>query len=320
MPPAPPPAPAPPTAAGEARFVLDCRGRRLDARPGRAHVMGILNVTPDSFSDGGQYLDPSAALRRAEAMLAEGAVMIDVGGESSRPRGTAYGAGAAAVDATEEKRRVVPVIEAIAQRFPEAILSVDTYKPEVAEAALEAGAHVVNDVTGLRYGDEAARAAARVGAAVVVMHSLGRPGDMPQEHRYDDVIEDVRASLAEAVRRAEGAGVASIAVDPGIGFGKTVEENLRLLAATDRLLALGRPVLVGLSRKNTIGVVLGSAEAPAPVGERLFGTLGATAAAVLGGASIVRTHDVRATVEMLRGLTAVREAGMQGGDRPEGAP
>ena len=296
--------PSPTAPATDSRFVLDCRGRALDARPGRAHVMGILNVTPDSFSDGGRHLDPSAALRRAEAMLEEGAVLIDVGGESTRPRGSVYGEGAAAVGADEEKRRVLPVIEAVAERFPEALISVDTYKGAVAEAALEAGAHVVNDVTGLRFSDEAARAAARFGAPLVVMHSLGRPGDLPHAHTYADVVAEVKASLAASVAKAEAAGVADVVVDPGFGFGKTARENLRLLAHTDAFLGLGRPVLVGVSRKSTIGAVLGSADAPAPVGERLFGTLGATAAAVLGGASIVRTHDVRATAEFLRVLTA----------------
>ncbi|MDX1531910.1 MAG: dihydropteroate synthase, partial [Rhodothermales bacterium] len=147
-------------------------------------------------------------------------------------------------------------------------------------------------------------AAARFGAPLILMHSLGRPGAMPHQHDYADVTAEVRASLAESVARAEAAGVRDVAVDPGFGFGKTVEENLRLLAETDRLLALGRPVFVGVSRKSTIGAVLGSADAPAPVGERLFGTLGATAVAVLRGASLVRTHDVRATVEMIEGLRA----------------
>lgn len=298
------PSSPPARSADAARFVLDCRGRTLDCRPGRAHVMGILNITPDSFSDGGRHLDPSAALHRAEAMLEEGAVMIDVGGESTRPRGAAYGEGAAAVDADEERRRVLPVIEAIAARLPEALVSVDTYKGEVAEAALEAGAHLVNDVTGLRLGDGTARAAARYGAPLVVMHSLGRPGEMPHAHAYDDVVADVKAALAESVARAEAAGVRDVVVDPGFGFGKTVRENLRLLAHTDALLGLGRPVLVGISRKSTVGVVLGSKGAATPVEGRLFGTLGATAAAVLGGSSIVRTHDVRATAEFLRVLTA----------------
>ncbi len=309
---------------GSSPFILDCRGRPLDARPGRAHVMGVLNVTPDSFSDGGQFfglrLDLDGALRRTEAMLEEGAVLIDIGGESSRPRGSVYGEGAEPVAADEEIRRVLPVIEAVALRFPEALLSVDTYKPDVAEAALEAGAHLVNDITGLRDGDEVARVSARFGAPLVVMHALGRPGAMPHTHTYGDVVEDVKASLAVSVRTAEAAGVRGVIVDPGFGFGKSAEENLRLIGRTDALLELGRPVLVGLSRKSTIGAVLGGPDAPVPVGERLFGTLGATAVAVLRGASIVRTHDVRATAEMLAVLTATMDAARADADVIEGSP
>jgi dihydropteroate synthase len=282
-------------------FRLDCRGRTLDLPAGRAVVMGILNVTPDSFSDGGAHAHLSDALSRAEQMLAEGAAILDVGGESTRPAGATYGAGAAAVPADEELRRAIPVIEALAEHFPEALLSVDTYKAEVAEAALASGAHIVNDVSGLRHGDALARAAARAGAPVVVMHARGEPGALEHERPAGgDVVDEVRDALAASVRRAEAAGVRDVIVDPGFGFGKTPRENLALLAGTDRLRALGRPVLVGISRKSTIGVMLRSAEAPAGVGERLFGTLGATAVAVVRGASIVRTHDVRPTVEMLR--------------------
>ena len=295
----------------EAHFVLDCRGQALDCRPGRgvlrergAHVMGVLNVTPDSFSDGGRYLEPDAALRRAEAMLEEGAAIVDVGGESSRPRGKAYGAGATPVGAEEEAARVVPVVAAIAERFPEALVSVDTYKPEVARAALEAGARLVNDITGLRYFPETADVAASFGAPLVVMHALGRPGEMPHEHHYGDVVADVGASLRTSVEVAEGAGVAGVVVDPGFGFGKSPEENLRLVRGVHTFLELGRPVLVGLSRKSTIGAVLGGPDGPAPVEDRLFGTLGATAVAVLRGATLVRTHDVRPTAEMLRLLAA----------------
>ena len=300
-------APSPPAASPADPFVLDCRGRTLDCRPGLpqgAHVMGILNVTPDSFSDGGRFLARDDALRRTEAMLAEGAVLIDVGGESSRPRGSVYGEGAEAVAVDEEKRRVLPVVEAVAERFPEALISVDTYKPGVARAALRAGAHIINDITGLRYTTETASVCAEAGAPLVVMHSLGRPGAMPHQHEYDDVVRDVQAALERSVHTAEEAGVRHVAVDPGFGFGKTTEENLRLLAATDALLQLGRPVLVGISRKSTIGAVLGSADAPAPIEDRLFGTLGATAVAVLRGATLVRTHDVRPTVELLRVLGA----------------
>lgn len=273
--------------------------------------MGILNVTPDSFSDGGRYADPSDALRRVEMMLTEGAILIDVGGESSRPRGRVYGDGADAVGEDEEKRRVLPVVEAIAAHFPEALVSVDTYKGTVAEAALAAGAHIVNDITGLRYDDGTAQAAARYGAPLIVMHSLGRPGAMPHAHRYDDVVAEVRASLADSADTAEAVGVRDIVLDPGFGFGKTASENLRLIANTDAFLQLGRPILVGISRKSTIGAVLGSAEAPVPVDERLFGSLGATAVAVLGGASIVRTHDVRATADFLRVLTATVDHAME---------
>ena len=266
--------------------------------------MGILNVTPDSFFDGGQFTDLDTALHRAETMLQEGAAILDIGGESSRPRGSVYGDGAEAIGADEEKRRVLPVIEAVTARFPEAIVSVDTYKGNVAEEALAAGAHVVNDITALRFGDGTARAAAQYGAPLVVMHALGRPGAMPHAHRYDDVVAEVRAALAESVEKAEALGVRDVIVDPGFGFGKTARENLRLLAHTDAFLGLDRPVLVGISRKSTIGAVLGSTDAPTPVDERLYGSLGATAVAVLGGASIVRTHDVRATSDFLRVLTA----------------
>lgn len=292
-------------------FRLLCRDRVLEVAPGRAHVVGVLNVTPDSFSDGGRFLDPGAALAHAETLLAEGAAVIEVGGESTRPRGAAYGAGAAPVPAAEELRRVLPVVEALVTRLPEALVAVDTYKAEVAEAALEAGAHLVNDVTGLRDGDALARVAARHGAALVVMHARGRPGAMPHEvESPGDVLEEVVASLRASVAAAARAGVRSVVVDPGFGFGKTPRENLRLVAGTDRLrAALGRPVMVGVSRKATLGVVLGTPEAPAPVHERLFGGLGAAALAVVRGASLVRTHDVRPTVELLRVLTAALEAG-----------
>ncbi len=266
--------------------------------------MGILNVTPDSFSDGGRYLSMDEALRRAEAMLEEGAALIDVGGESSRPRGSVYGAGADAVPVAAEIQRVLPVVEAIAGRFPEALISVDTYKPEVARAALEAGAHLINDITGLRHYPEMATVAAETGAPLIVMHALGRPGEMPHEHRYTNVVEEVRASLEASGRVAEAAGVRHVVVDPGFGFGKTPEENLRLVNSVDVFLGLRRPVLVGISRKSTIGAVLGRAGVPAPVEARLYGSLGATAVAVMRGATLVRTHDVRPTVEMVRVLGA----------------
>jgi dihydropteroate synthase len=275
--------------------------------------MGVLNVTPDSFSDGGRYVGVQAALDRAAEMAAEGAAIIDVGGESTRPRGTTYGDGAAPVDADEELERVVPVVEAIARALPDVVLSVDTYKGAVAREALRAGAHVVNDVTGLRDGVGTAEAAAEVGAALVVMHAAGRPGALPHETGPladdEDVVGAVARSLRQSVRRAEAAGVRDVVVDPGFGFGKTPAQNLRLVAETGRLAeATGRPVLVGVSRKSTVGVALGSAERPAPVGERLYGSLGLAALAVARGASIVRAHDVRATVEALRVVAAAEAA------------
>jgi dihydropteroate synthase len=289
------------------RFVLDCGGRPLDCRPGQpmgAHVMGILNVTPDSFSDGGQFLDAADAVARAEDMFEEGAAIIDVGGESTRPAGSVYGEGAAKVAREEELDRVLPVIEGIAERVPEALISIDTYKPDVARAALEAGAHIVNDITGLRHHPETAEVAAEYGAPLVVMHSLGRPGAMPHTHDYADVTSEVKASLETSLSTAEKAGVPHIIVDPGFGFGKTVAENLRLINQVNDFLALDRPVLIGISRKSTIGAVLGTVDEPAPIPERLYGSLGATAVAVLRGATLVRAHDVRPTVEMLRALGA----------------
>ena len=290
------------------RFLLDCRGRTLDCRPGLevgAPVMGILNVTPDSFSDGGRFMARDAALRRVEVMISEGAAIIDIGGESSRPRGSVYGEGAEAVPAGEEIRRIVPVIEAVVDRFPEVFISVDTYKPDVAREALDAGAHIINDVTGLRYTSETATVAAQFGAPLIVMHSLGRPGEMPAVHEYGDVVSEVHDSLAESEARAVAAGVSHVVVDPGFGFGKSPQENLRLVRDVETLLSLGRPVLLGVSRKSTIGAYLGTPDRPVPVERRLYGSLGTTAVGVLRGASIVRTHDVAPTSEMLRLIGAI---------------
>ena len=264
--------------------------------------MGILNVTPDSFSDGGRFMTVDGALRRAEEMVREGARIVDIGGESSRPRGSAYGTGAISVAVDEEISRVVPVVRAIERELPEVIVSVDTYKPDVVHAALDAGAHMINDVTALRYHPETASLVAEAQAALVLMHSIGRPGEMPQVHRYRNVVGEVLASLQQSEKIAVEAGVESIALDPGFGFGKSVDENYALLNRVDRLLAQGRPVLIGVSRKNSIGVALSAGEEPPPVDERLFGSLGATAVGVMRGATLVRTHDVRASVEMLRVL------------------
>ncbi len=295
----------------EERFILDCKGIPLDCRPGGpqgVHVMGILNVTPDSFSDGGIYIDIPTALRRTEQMLEEGAKIIDIGGESTRPRGNAYGQGAAIVTPDQERSRVLPIIEAIRSRFPEALISIDTYKPDIAKEAVEAGAHIINDITGLRLYPETAKIAQSLGVPLIVMHSLGQPGEMPHQKVYADVVEEVKTSLARAIRTGEEAGLTQMVTDPGFGFGKTPQENLALMNHVDDFLALGYPVLVGISRKSSIGILLGNKKAPAPVNRRLFGTLGATAIAVLRGATIVRTHDVQPTVEMLKILMETAHA------------
>lgn len=290
-------------------FVLECRDQSLDCRPGSpsvpgAHVMGILNVTPDSFSDGGKFVAVEDAVSRAAEMISEGASIIDIGGESTRP-------GADPVSLQEEKDRVLPVIEAIVDQFPDAFLSIDTYKPEMARAALDAGAHVVNDVTGLRHNPEMAKVAAEGDAPLIIMHSKGEPGDLTTPRAYADVTAEVRDGLAQSIERAEEAGVSSIVVDPGFGFGKSHEDNLRLMNEVDELLTLDRPVLIGVSRKSTIGATLGTPSTPAPVDERLFGSLGATAVAVMRGATIVRAHDVAATVQMLEVLDKTLHSGPQ---------
>jgi dihydropteroate synthase len=287
-------------------FVLDCRGKILDCRPGRASgaaIMGILNVTPDSFSDGGRFMRTDAALAQAEAMLQAGAAVIDVGGESTRPRGAAYGVGAGVVTEEEERERILPVVRAIASRFPEAIVSIDTYKPAVAAAALEAGAAMVNDVTGLRLYPETAAVAAEAGAPLVLMHALGRPGDMPHEHRYGDVVAEVLASLERSVAVAEEAGVRHTVIDPGFGFGKTPEENATLIRRLDALRVIDRPILIGVSRKRSTAVFMGDPDLPPEA--RLPGSLAATATAVLRGATLVRTHDVPETAAFLRALAWV---------------
>ena len=295
----------------EDRFILNCRNKTLDCRPGQshgAHVMGILNVTPDSFSDGGEYLDISTSLHRVEEMIREGAVIIDVGGESTRPSGKTYGRGAEAVARDEERARVLPVIEAIHDRFPEVLISIDTYKPQVAREAVQAGAHIINDITGLRLYPETASIAAELQVPLILMHSLGRPGELPHQHTYDDVVMEVKDALEDAIKKGRAAGVSQMVTDPGFGFGKNPQENLRLINHIDDFLALGYPVLAGISRKSTIGIVLGEKGSPVPVTDRLFGTLGATAIAVLRGASIVRTHDVQPTVEMLKILAETANA------------
>jgi dihydropteroate synthase len=263
----------------------------------RVLIMGIVNVTPDSFADGGRYLDPGVAVRHARALAAEGADLLDVGAESTRP-------GAEPVPAEEERARLLPVLELLLPDAP-CPVSVDTSKPEVAEAALALGAHMVNDVTGLAAGPDLARACARHGAGLAVMHMRGTPRTMQADPRYADLLGEVCAVLGRAVATAEGAGVSpdAICVDPGIGFGKTVEQNLTLLRRLDALQGLGKPILVGPSRKSFIGAILGGGPEA-----RLEGTLAACTMAVAAGAHILRVHDVGAVRRAVRVAEAIRDA------------
>jgi dihydropteroate synthase len=270
-----------------------CRHRRIDLT--RPVVMGILNVTPDSFSDGGRYAHPSAAAERAAVMVAEGASIIDVGGESTRP-------GAAAVEPAVEIERVVPVIELIAARLDVAI-SIDTSKLEVMRAALAAGADIVNDVRALRAAG-AREWAATTGVGVCLMHMQGEPPTMQERPEYHDVVAEVSDFLVRERAACVEAGIAreAIVFDPGLGFGKGHVHNLALLKNLGHLAALGSPLLVGVSRKSLIGRVLGRA-----THERLYGGLGLAAWAVSVGARVLRTHDVAPTRDAIRMVTAVME-------------
>jgi dihydropteroate synthase len=273
--------------------------RRTLALDGRTLVMAVLNVTPDSFSDGGQFFDLERATARATEMLADGADIIDVGGESTRP-------GGAQVTPEEELRRIVPVVERIGAQLPRALISVDTTKAEVARAALDAGAEIVNDISALRFDASLADEVARTGAGLVLMHSRGTPATLHGLPPVADIMLEVSESLRESIAVAERRGVARarIALDPGIGFGKSQEQNLELLARLDALAAEfdGFPLLVGTSRKSFIGRLLGDA----PPEQRLHGTMASVTAAILGGANIVRVHDVRAAVETARVADAIR--------------
>ena len=264
--------------------------------PHRTRVMGILNVTPDSFSDGGLYCEPERALARAEAMLAEGADLIDVGGQSSRP-------GSEPVPAAVEQARMVPVVREIVKRH-NALVSVDTYRADVAAAALDAGAVMVNDISALRFDPGMAPLLAQRDAAVVLMHMQGTPRTMQQAPAYHHVIDDIFGFLHERLHDAVQAGITRqrIVLDPGFGFGKTVAHNLDLLRGLDHLGALGQPLLVGTSRKSFLGHLL-----QRPVGDRLGGSLASALWAAQQGAALVRVHDVGATVQalaLLEGLDA----------------
>lgn len=276
-------------------------GRRTIDLAVRPCIMGILNVTPDSFSDGNRFLDTEKAVARALALEAEGADIIDIGGESTRPD-------AVPVSVEDELRRVIPVVERLAGRL--AIpLSIDTTKAVVAEAALAAGAEIVNDISAMTFDPRMAGVAAAAGAGVVLQHTRGTPGEMQKDTRYGDLIRDITTFLGEAIRKASLAGISEdrVVVDPGIGFGKDCKGNLEILRRLDEFSSLGRPVLVGTSRKSFIGTVLGR-----NVEERLFGTAATVALALANGAAIFRVHDVRAMRDVADMSWAIVQGAWQG--------
>jgi dihydropteroate synthase len=279
-------------------------------------VMGIVNVTPDSFSDGGLFLDPSAAIAQGLRLAADGADILDVGGESTRR-------GAEPVPAQEELERVQPVVAGLAAARIDALISIDTSKASVARAALAVGARLVNDVTALRGDPHMAGLIADSGADVCLMHMLGEPRTMPREPRYGDVVDDVKAFLAERLEFALAEGIAKdrVMLDPGIGFGKTLEHNLELLRRLDEICALGRPVVIGTSRKRFLGTLAarGSDARPRPPHERLVGTIATNVLAYERGASVFRVHDVAPVREALE--VAAATLGARWRTRiPRGAP
>lgn len=273
---------------------LPCGNRVLDLA--HTHVMGILNVTPDSFSDGGRFAALDAALRHAEAMVQAGATLIDVGGESTRP-------GAPVVLPQEELDRVAPVVERIAREL-DVIISVDTSAPIVMTEVARLGAGLINDVRSLRR-EGALQAAAATGLPVCLMHMLGEPGDMQDNPHYEDLVGEVSTFLADSMARCAAAGIGAerIVLDPGFGFAKTLQHNLSLFKHMEALHALGRPLLVGVSRKSMVGQTLNR-----PVAERLYGSLALAALAMTKGARILRVHDVAETVDVVRMIAAVDSA------------
>lgn len=277
---------------------LPCGNRVLDLS--RPHVMGILNVTPDSFSDGGRFNQRDAALRHAAQMVAAGATLIDIGGESTRP-------GARVVSPTEELERVAPIVEAIAREL-DVVISVDTSTPAVMRETARLGAGLINDVRSLQR-DGALDAAVDTGLPVCLMHMRGEPGNMQDDPRYPDILDEVRGFLEVRIAVCESVGIARerIVIDPGFGFAKTQGHNLNLFRQMDRLLEMGCPLLVGVSRKSMIGRALGR-----EVGERLYGSLALAALAVTKGASIIRVHDVAETVDVVRMIHAVDSAKEEG--------
>jgi dihydropteroate synthase len=279
-------------------------GNRTLKLGGRPLLMGVVNVTPDSFSDGGNFLAPERALEQALRLLGEGADILDIGGESTRP-------GARRLPEEEEVQRVIPVMAAVKRVRPDVVISVDTYKAAVAKAAVEAGAEIVNDVSGFTWDAAMLPTLAELSCGVVLMHMRGRPEEWRTLPPLTDPVGLVKRELAERAQAAQAAGIAKarIALDPGLGFGKNFAENHPLLARMSELRELGFPLLAGASRKSFVGRMLARDGKDAPVGERQFGTLAAETVLALAGVHIIRTHDVRACADALRVAEAVLRAG-----------
>lgn len=268
---------------------MNCRGKQLNYGE-YTHIMGVLNVTPDSFSDGGAYVNLETAVSHAKTMVADGATIIDIGGESSRP-------GAEPVPAKIELDRVLPVIDALVSEHLDTVISIDTVKAVVAQQALEAGAHIINDITALRGDAAMARVAAEMEAGVILMHMKGTPRTMQHKPQYQDVVKEIYAELENWISSAEHKGIDSdrIIIDPGIGFGKTIEQNLHILKHLDEFKRLNKPLLIGTSRKSFIGSLL-----DLPVTERVEGTLSTVCWSITHGVDIVRVHDVKSTSRAAR--------------------
>ena len=257
-------------------------------------VMGILNVTPDSFSDGGKFADVENSILHAETMISQGADIIDIGGESTRP-------GSEGVPLEEELRRVVPVTAELRKRYPTVPLSIDTTKYEVAEKALELGVHFINDISGLRFEPRLANLCADFDASLIIMHSIGNPKTMQVQPTYHDVVEEVYEFLARQSECAQKKGVSKIIVDPGLGFGKTLEHNIELVRNLNRFSDLGFPILVGASRKSMIGQLLGGI----PSEQRVTGTVAVHYECIIRGANVLRVHDVKESSDSIRIFQAI---------------
>lgn len=262
----------------------------------RPLIMGVLNITPDSFSDGGKFLDPQTAIAHAKQMAADGADIIDIGGESTRP-------GSIRITAKEELDRVIPVLRVLVKELNTAI-SIDTMKPEVANECFQLGAHILNDVTGLR-NEEMIKVAAKHNVPTIIMHMQSTPETMQENPTYHDVVQDIKTYLKTRAQKAKEAGIQQIIIDPGIGFGKTVEHNLQILKRLHEFQDLGYPILVGPSRKTFIGKLTGDL----PPTERLEGTLAAVAIAIFNGANMIRAHDAKETKRAVQIATAIKNVG-----------